>query len=206
MINVMCVRVVSAIATNCYIVNAVGSSEAVIIDPGAEYDKLQAVLRDNKLTAKAVLLTHAHYDHCNAAARFQADGCKIYMHANDLFLLESKENLAARHGLEFNCFKPDVLVADGESIRECGITFKVIHTPGHTSGSVCYVAENCIFSGDTLFCLSVGRTDFATSSTEDIISSVKELFALEGDYFVYPGHGDGTTLDFERKYNPYVRT
>lgn len=205
MINVKRLTVISAIATNCYIVNESGRTDAVVIDPGAEYEKIKRVLSESGLTAKAVLLTHAHYDHCNAAARFQRDGCAVYLHSADEVLLETKENLAYRHGVEFNSFSPDILFSDGYAIDECGMIFTAIHTPGHTGGSVCYIAENFIFSGDTLFYMTVGRTDFATGSHSALISSVRDkLFTLNGDYTVCPGHGDITTLDFERKNNPYV--
>lgn len=205
MINVKRVTVFSAIATNCYIVNEIGRTDAVIIDPGAEYGKLKRILDESGLTAKAVLLTHAHYDHCNAAAQFQKDGCTVYLHSADEILLKTDNNLACRHGIEFNSFEPDILLTDGYVIDECGMSFTTLFTPGHTGGCVCFVTENVIFSGDTLFYMTVGRTDFATSSTTALISSVRDkLFALKGDYTVYPGHGDITTLDFERKNNPYV--
>lgn len=205
MIKIKRITVISAIATNCYIVWSEGRTDAVVVDPGAEYEKIVRVLHENGLTAKAVLLTHAHYDHCNAAARFQKDGCTVYLHSSDVYLLESGENLARRHGIEFENFRPDVLLEDGTVINECGMTFTTLHTPGHTGGSVCFVTENTIFSGDTLFYMTVGRTDFATGSQSSLIASVRnKLFALDGDYTVCPGHGDITTLDFERKYNPYV--
>lgn len=196
---------VGFLASNCYIVRERGNTEAVLIDPGADYEKISAVLEAKGLTPKAVLLTHAHFDHCNAVSRFKADGCRVYLHNADEILLRTEMNMAGGMGARFNPFTPDVLFLDGFVIDECALTFKCVHTPGHTAGGVCYIIDNLIFSGDTLFCLSIGRSDFPTGNGRELINSVSEkLFALSGDYIVYPGHGESTTLDFERKHNPYV--
>ena len=102
-------------------------------------------------------------------------------------------------------FTPDVTVSGGETLDVAGIAVKVMHTPGHTAGGVCYIAEDCIFSGDTLFELSYGRTDFPTGSFKELKNSiVNKLFALKGDYKVFPGHGAPTTLQFEREHNPVL--
>lgn len=203
MINVKVVTV-GVLAENCYIVYNEGSDKAVLIDPGDNYEKLSRVLDENKLKPVAVLLTHAHFDHCNVASKFQADGCKVYVHIDDEQLIRTEMNMASGMGFRFNKFTPDVLVCDGYEIDEAGITFKVMHTPGHTGGSVCYITDNIIFSGDTLFYLDVGRCDLPTGNHKLLAKSLERIAALSGDYIIYPGHGETTTLDYERKNNPYV--
>ncbi len=190
---------------NCYLVFAGGGRDAVVIDPGDDYMRIVSEADRNGVTVKAVLLTHAHFDHCNAAKEFADRGAKIYLHSAELELVNTEKNMAGELGARFNRFVPDVLLVGGEKINECGLMLDVIHTPGHTVGGVCYVCGDCIFSGDTLFYLSVGRSDFPTGSGQMLLDSIRnKLFALDGNYRVYPGHGDPTTLDFERENNPYV--
>ena len=119
-------------------------------------------------------------------------------------LIETDKNLAPLFGKKFQRFVLDVAIDDGDEIEILNEKITVLHTPGHTAGSVCYVVENVIFSGDTLFRLSVGRTDFPTGSMKELNTSVKRLLALPGNYTVYPGHGEITNLDFERANNPYA--
>lgn len=195
---------VGLLAENCYIAAAEGRGDAVVIDPGADYDRICCELRRRGLTAGAVLLTHGHFDHCNAAAQFRSAGCRVYIHETEEQMLRTDMNMAYSVGLRFNAFVPDVLVRDGDTITECGLTFGVMHTPGHTAGSVCYFSEDIIFSGDTLFYMSVGRCDMPTGSGRQLAESLRRLFATEGDYTVYPGHGEATTLAFERENNPYA--
>ena len=153
----------------------------------------------------AVLLTHAHFDHIGAAAELQRGGALIVMHRDDVPLVGSFKNLAFYAGKKVEHFTPDVTVSGGETLDVAGIAVKVMHTPGHTAGGVCYIAEDCIFSGDTLFELSYGRTDFPTGSFKELKNSiVNKLFALKGDYKVFPGHGAPTTLQFEREHNPVL--
>lgn len=195
---------VGLLSANCYIVQGSGA-DAVLIDPGADVEKIDDCLSSHGLIPRAVLLTHAHFDHCNAAYVFQKRGCKIYLHADDEVLVTSDGNLANEMGLVFHAFHPDRYLADGDKIEECGLTFTVLHTPGHTGGSVCYLLDDIIFTGDTLFCMSVGRTDLPTGNVRALLESVRnKLFTLDGDYTVYPGHGDVTTLAFERRNNPYA--
>ena len=187
--------------TNTYILYDDESKDAVLIDPGDDFQRLEDVLSENKLNCVAVLLTHAHFDHCNCAKYFQNKGAKVYLHSDDLKLIETDYNLAKHFGIGFNAFTPDVLLKDGDIINLLGKTFKVIHTPGHTAGSVCYMVEDNIFTGDTLFCLSRGRTDFPTGDAMALNFSIKKLYALSGDYNIYSGHGESTKLSNERRYN-----
>lgn len=193
----------SIVGTNTYIIDT--GKSAVVVDPGDDIEKIDRVLTALGRRCTAVLLTHGHFDHCNACAALQARGAKVYLHELDDKLIRDGKNLAAENGIAFHAFTPDVTVADGDTFDLDGIDFKVLHTPGHTAGSVCYVTSNVIFSGDTLFFLSVGRTDFPTGDADALRRSVREkLFTLEGDYTVYPGHDRPTTLVTEKENNPCV--
>ena len=195
---------VGFLGTNCYILNMPYRNDAVLIDPGDNYTKIKAMLDSKGLTAKALLLTHAQFDHTNAVAQFARDGAKVYLHHLDVHMSRNDFGISGSMGVRFCPFDVDVVLNDGDLINECGMTFKVMHTPGHTAGGVCYLSERIIFSGDTLFFMSVGRTDLPTGNGRDLFNSLKKLFALDGDYDVYPGHGDKTTLFFEKNNNPYV--
>lgn len=175
--------------------------EAVVIDSGENYKKIKQAEETYGLKIKAVLLTHSHFDHAGSAKKLQDDGAKIYVSALDAPKLLDDGNLACKFGRKFDTLTADVTFSDGDTLSVCGFDFKVIATPGHTDGSVCFMLDNMLFTGDTLFHDSVGRTDFPTGDRDDMISSVKRLFALDGDFNVYPGHDEFTTLDRERKYN-----
>lgn len=196
----------SSVVTNTYILD-LGSGFGAIVDPGGDCGRITAFLSSRGLSAEAVLLTHAHFDHAGAAACLQRKGAKIYVHTADVGLLQSDGNLAAVFGEPFETFQPDVTVSGGDTLTLGDTVFTVLHTPGHTAGSVCYVAEkeHVIFSGDTLFYLSAGRTDFPTGSGRQMLHSLRDvLFRLDGDYTVYPGHDRATTLHFEKEHNPYA--
>lgn len=189
------------IAENSYIVD--NAEEAVVIDPGADYEKLRAAV--GALPCVAVLLTHAHYDHIGVAARFRQAGAKVYLHANDEKLLKENGHLAALFGETLETFTPDVLLHGGETLSFCGTRFSVLSTPGHTDGSVCYLAENILFAGDTIFRLSVGRTDFPSGDAQKLLDSLhRVIFALPPDCRILPGHGEETTVRFEKENNPYA--
>ena len=189
--------------TDTYLVT--NGSEAFVVDPGDGADMLTATAEAEGAKIGWVLLTHAHFDHIGAAAELQRGGALIVMHRDDVPLVGSFKNLAFYAGKKVEHFTPDVTVSGGETLDVAGIAVKVMHTPGHTAGGVCYIAEDCIFSGDTLFELSYGRTDFPTGSFKELKNSiVNKLFALKGDYKVFPGHGAPTTLQFEREHNPVL--
>lgn len=176
-------------------------SEAIVIDCGENYKKIKQAESANNFTVKAVLLTHAHFDHSGCAKKLQDDGAKIYISTLDAPKLLNDDNLSADFGRKFDYLVADQTFVDGQTLNVCGIEIKVVATPGHTDGSVCFIVGQMLFSGDTLFYSSVGRTDFRSGNRQDMLLSIKRLFALEGDYSVYPGHDDFTTLDRERKYN-----
>lgn len=196
---------VGYLGTNCYIVTDGATDEAAAIDPGGNAEKIIAYLEKEKKVCTAVLLTHGHFDHILAVKALQERGAKVYIHILDAAMLTSGESLARNVGLDMSPIIPDVLTVEGDEIKVGENTFKVLHTAGHTKGSCCFVSGGAIFSGDTIFLEDYGRTDLRGGSMADLVASMRKLFALEGDYQVYPGHDDPTTLEHERKYNPIPR-
>ena len=186
-----------AYQTNCYIIHDDSSKTCCIIDPGYEADTILDKLEELGLAVEAILLTHGHFDHVGAVKDLAAEtGCKVYLHEAELSM---PPQMTAGSLYYTN------LYGEGDYVEEAGLSFKVLHTPGHTPGSVCLCSENVMFSGDTLFWGSCGRTDLPGGSWSTIRTSLLRLAALSGDYDVYPGHGDATTLSFERKMNPYMQ-
>ncbi len=180
------------------------NKDAIIIDPSADDGEIENALVKYGLSCKAVLLTHAHIDHTNGVKHFQNEGATVYMHEGDRALLNAENSLASRFGEKYNAFIPDYFVSDGETINLIGEEIKIFHTPGHTSGSVCYLIDEKLYTGDTLFYMSVGRTDFPTGDYDTLCNSINRIYDLENDYIVMPGHGPDTTISFERENNPYV--
>ena len=187
-----------AYQTNCYLVWSEDSDRCLVIDPGYEPERvLSEVARLNK-TIEAVLLTHGHFDHVGAVRTLAAEtDCQVYLNEQDLSM---PTQLTAGPLYYTHLYK------EGDVLNLAGVKLRVIHTPGHTPGSVCLVAEDAIFSGDTLFEGSCGRTDLPGGDWATILKSLKRLAQLEGDFQVYPGHGPSTTLEDEKKWNPYMRT
>ncbi len=185
-----------------FLVNEDG--QAVVIDSGENYKKVKSVEDLYNIKIVAVLLTHAHFDHCGNAKKLQDDGAKIYVSKLDACKLLNNDNLASDFGRKFEYLTADETFADSDQLNICGIKIKVIATPGHTDGSVCFLVDNLLFTGDTLFLGSVGRTDFKSGNRNDLVLSIKKLFNLDGDYAVYPGHDEFTTLEHERKYNIFA--
>ncbi len=189
---------------NTYIISENGT-DAVIVDPGDDISAITEALMENNMTCKAMLVTHAHFDHCNACRHFQSLGAKVYMHKKDELLVKTVYNLANKFAVRFNRFVVDERVKDGDFLSLYGLNFKVIHTPGHTSGSCCYILnDNIIFTGDTLFNMSIGRTDFPTGNSSQMKKSLQKLFSLEKDYTIFPGHGLPSKLLTEKNHNPYA--
>ena len=185
-----------------FLVNEDG--QAVVIDSGENYKKVKSVEQLYNIKIQAVLLTHAHFDHCGNAKKLQDDGISIYVSELDAPKLLNDDNLSSDFGRKFEYLTADKTFTDGEVLSICGFNIKVIATPGHTDGSVCFLVDNLLFTGDTLFLGSVGRTDFKSGNRDDLVLSIKKLFALEGDYAVYPGHDQFTSLEHERKYNVFA--
>ena len=193
------------LGVNTYFLVNDQTKQCIVIDSGEKYDKIMEYAKDLGVTIKALLLTHSHYDHSHNAKRIQLDGVKVYASQKESRKLESGQTLCEHFRKSPEPFSPDYEFVDGEVLNICDIEIKVKLTPGHTDGSAIFIVEDMIFSGDTLFFESVGRTDFPTGNTSDLISSIKYIYNNFDGYKVYPGHGEFTTVEHEKKFNPYVR-
>ena len=199
---------VGELGTNCYIYCDDATGRCAIIDPGDFDDYLRAVIEKygcDKFDYS--LLTHCHFDHVGGVQKVkELTGAKIAVFLTDApGLRDMFVNLSAPFTGRGEVYpKPDVELVDRETIKVGETEFTVMHTPGHTVGSCCFITDGMIFSGDTLFRMSAGRTDFPGGSVSELRRSLRRLAELEGDYQVYPGHEDMTTLAFERKYNMYM--
>lgn len=193
--------VVGDLQVNCYLLST--EQGTVAIDPGDDYERICAY--GKKITA--VLLTHGHFDHTGAVERLRKDGAQVYIAKEDECMLsDGYLSLATPFGFPFNKTGADAIVEDGDSFVLCGMNVTVIKTPGHTAGSVCYLIDGILFSGDTLFAQSIGRCDFPGGDFNTIEKSIKEkIYTLPEDTVVYSGHGEATTVKNEKLYNPYVR-
>lgn len=189
-------------ASNTFLVTADGVN-AVVIDPCSPF--VLSPLEHLGLEYKVVLLTHGHFDHVGGCAALQSIGADIYCNEREKELIFSPQYLGLFGGVTVPEFEVTHTFKDGDELNLYGLSFKVMHTAGHSAGSSCFVLGNALFTGDTLFKGGVGRTDLYTGSFSELVKSVKRLYALDGDYTVYCGHGDDTTLDSERKNNPFVR-
>ena len=190
--------------TNCYIVHDANAKTCAIIDPGYEPDRILAKVAELGLTVDAILLTHGHFDHVGGVeAIVKATNCKLWMSESDYTWQKNPINdyFYPIHDCDFT----DVYFCEeDEHIHAGGLTFVTWRTSGHTWGSVCYFCEDAIFSGDTLFARSIGRTDLPGGNWDAMRRSLERLAELEGDFTIYPGHGEMTTLADEQKYNPYL--
>ena len=200
-------RVLSACSTNCYYVFREDADEIVVIDPG---DSGETVYEDIKSLGfdkvAGILLTHGHGDHTGGALKLkELTGAKIYAHEAEAEILKDPvKNLSGWFGKAYG-FEADEYFHDGQSFSMAGIDFKVIHTPGHTQGGCCYYDEEdmAMFCGDTIFNESVGRTDFYSGSASKLLNSIREkIMTLPDDTRLYSGHGEKTTVGYEKKYNP----
>ncbi|MBQ8909431.1 MAG: MBL fold metallo-hydrolase [Oscillospiraceae bacterium] len=188
---------VGPLETNCYILYADNCRECLIIDPGYEPDRVLDAVKELGKTISAILLTHGHFDHVGGVREiFSQTDCDIYLCPADC---QMPETMTAGPLCYTNSYQ------DGDSLNLAGLTLQVLHTPGHTPGSVCLLCENALFAGDTLFAGSCGRTDLPCGDWDTLASSLARLKALPGDYTVYPGHGEATKLSLERIYNHYMR-
>lgn len=194
--------------TNTYFLYREGNSDTVVVDPADQGEYIYKVLKEKGFEVKAILITHGHFDHIWGVEDLKKNsGAVVYAPASEEdFLKTPDKNCSSDYGRPCSII-PDKLLADEEIISLCGIDIKVLYTPGHTEGGCCYYIEEAgwLLSGDTLFCESVGRTDFPTGSMSTLIRSINEkLMVLPERTKVYPGHGSTTTIGYERDCNPFL--
>lgn len=197
---------------NTWLVLNKKNNEGFIVDSSFSDKVISQRIKEAGVILKGILITHGHYDHIYSVEKikneFSSDGVRVYAGSDEKVLLSDPGlNLIKKHRLSISSVDADIYLGDGETIEIAGITVKTIFTPGHTSGGVCYYLEpeNVLFSGDTLFAGSYGRTDLPTGDTETLVRSVKEkLFTLPLETKVLPGHGDDTDIGFESKNNPIL--
>ena len=195
---------VGPIMTNCYLAVNEKTKEGFFVDPGAEPGRLIREIKDNDIILTGILLTHGHFDHIMAVNELR-DEFQVKVYANELekeVLQDVRSNMSSGYTT-----KADVYLTDGEEFSLAGVPIKMLSTPGHTVGGGCYylAAEGILFSGDTLFHGSVGRTDFPGGSDSTLVRSIQEkLLVLPEETKVYPGHDSQTTIQFEKRYNPFV--
>lgn len=201
-------RILGMVGTNCYLLCNMDIKECVLIDPADSQDEISRMIDESGCSLKGILLTHGHFDHIMAADAIRDKyGVKVYASCDEKNTLEQPRiNLGEAYGLKLSV-KADVWHKDGEILKLAGFDIEALHTPGHTEGGSCYYIREIgvLFSGDTLFCGSVGRTDFPGGSMSEIVRSIKEkVMVLPDDTKVYPGHGEGTSVGYERVNNPFL--
>jgi hydroxyacylglutathione hydrolase len=202
---------VGLLSANCYVVNCKDTSEAAVIDPGfgstSEADEIIAYITRNNLDLKFIIDTHGHPDHtCGNQALKDKFSVPICIHENDAYMLgESGRETARYFGFDSVSPPADMLLHEGGYVKFGDVTLRVVHTPGHSLGSVVLLGETEVFTGDTLFAGSIGRTDFPGSSDPEMQRSLRKLLRLPDYFVVYPGHGPATTMGEEKRVNPFLQ-
>lgn len=197
-------RVLSA---NCYMLT--GNGEACLVDPAGEGEKLELLIKEQNLTLDKMLLTHGHFDHIGAVEylRKAFPDSKVCIHKFDVEML-SNDDLNCLNLFRFKrdrISNADILLEDGDKISLCSEEFTVMNTPGHTKGSVCYIGNGVMFSGDTLMKDAVGRADLPTGNEQELKDSLLKIKELDDDLIVFPGHGESTKLSYEKENNIYLK-
>lgn len=199
------VIVVGALHTNSYIVSS--GDEAIIIDPGDDAERIMGIIDSKGLRVSAIIATHGHFDHVLAVERLRRKyGAPFAINKKDLWLVRIAHTVARSYGIVSEEIEdPDMDLVEGNIIRIGGEELRVIETPGHTPGSACLLGKEIVFTGDTLFKGSVGRTDLPGGSWNDLVESLIKIAALDEDLIVYPGHGPPTTIGDEKRSNPFLK-
>jgi glyoxylase-like metal-dependent hydrolase (beta-lactamase superfamily II) len=201
---------VGMLQCNCSIFGDETTHDAIVVDPGDEIESILEIAKRHGLTVKAIVITHAHIDHIGGASKLkQATGAPVYMNSNDAALQKMLDFQAAMLGMQpVENVEIDAGVKDGDTLVVGATEMHIIHTPGHTQGSICLwmPSERTLIAGDTLFRDSIGRTDLPGGNGRQILQSIHEkLLPLPGETAVFPGHGEATTIQREKEFNPFLR-
>jgi hydroxyacylglutathione hydrolase len=196
----------NAYGTNCWLLAADGAEEAVAVDPGFEPASVRSMLEAAGKRLAAVLLTHAHLDHAQSAGTFAGDA-PVYVHVDDRSAFDDYQGWGGMSPVELDAVRDLRTFVDGDRLDLAGFSIEVLHTPGHTPGSSCFRLGNDVVycSGDLVFAGTIGRSDFANSDPETMVTSLERFLTLPDDLRVLPGHGPETTVGHERASNPYLR-
>lgn len=191
--------VLGLLNNNTYLVTNEDTKKCFLVDPSTPSAKVAEYIKDNGLCLESILITHGHFDHIGGARYFQQEfGAKIYMSKDDEDFIDNPLKISRK----FDKFDIDVYIKDNDVINTCGKEIKVIATPGHSLGGVCFLMDDVIFSGDTIFRASYGRFDLRGGDFAALKESVKKILDMQGEYLILSGHGDATCSSFERQYNP----
>ncbi len=198
--------VVGPLEVNCFIIVDEETKQAVVIDPGDEPDRILDIIKENNLKVDCIICTHAHFDHVGAVADIKKEtGARVAIHRDELEIYQGAKDQAAFWGYELDPLPalpaPDMFVAEGDEIKAGGLSFKVIHTPGHSPGGICLYGERILVTGDTLFAGSVGRTDFYGGDIDELKKSFVRLMSLPPETKVLSGHGPSSTIGREKAEN-----
>ena len=198
---------VGPMQANCYILGCEETRAAMVIDPGEEASRIVDVLNEQKLQLKSIVDTHGHVDHIAANADLkEKTSAQLCIHSADAdMLVNPQKNLSFFIGTPVTSPEPDRLLSDGDILEAGTIRLEVMHTPGHSQGSICLLGDQHIFTGDLLFAGGIGRYDFPGSSYEDLMDSLQKVMALDDTLVVYSGHGPATTIGDERRTNPFLQ-
>lgn len=193
--------------SNTYILS--DDKECVVIDSGVNPGEIMHIVESNGLQVKYIILTHGHFDHIyHVQSLKEKTGAQLCIHEDELALYQNPDmngSMMFGAGREVKAPAPDILLKDGQVLQVGALRLEIIHTPGHSPGSICILCGDMLFSGDTLFAMSIGRTDFPGGSARAMSESLhKKLFTLEDNITVYPGHGPKTSIGYEKENNPYA--
>lgn len=197
---------VGPMQANCYILECEETRSAAVIDPGDEAERIISVINDRELQLEFIINTHGHVDHIVANAELKENtSAPLCIHSADAdMLVNPQKNLSFFIGVPVSSPESDRLLANGDILEIGTIRLKIMHTPGHSPGSICLLSGDCVFTGDLLFAGGIGRYDFPGSSYEKLADSLRKIMTLDDDLVVYPGHGPATTIGDERKTNPFL--